>query len=78
VEEHEGYVTKCMWAIFNETGIFLALCRHGFSLVIADMVQSGELYVTYDMLYICPIRTKYPLGVVEKMLDVLERTLVVV
>jgi Kyakuja-Dileera-Zisupton transposase len=36
-------ITKQMWAIFDETGIFLALCRHGFSLVIADMVQSGKL-----------------------------------
>lgn len=36
-------ITKRMWGIFDETGIFLALCRHGFSLVIADMVQSGEL-----------------------------------
>jgi Kyakuja-Dileera-Zisupton transposase len=36
-------LTKRMWAIFDETGIFLALCRHGFCLVIADMVQSGEL-----------------------------------
>ena len=36
-------ITKRMWAIFDETGIFLALRRHGFSLVIADMVQSGEL-----------------------------------
>jgi hypothetical protein len=45
-------VTKRIWAIFDETGVFLALCRHGFSLVIADMVQSGELCVTVDMLYI--------------------------
>lgn len=36
-------LTKRMWAIFDETGIFLALCRHGFALVVADMVQSGEL-----------------------------------
>jgi len=36
-------ITKKMWGIFDETGIFLALCRHGFSLVIADMVRSGEL-----------------------------------
>ena len=36
-------ITKKMWGIFDETGIFLSLCRHGFSLVIADMVQSGEL-----------------------------------
>ena len=35
--------TARMWGIFDETGIFLALCRHGFVLVVADMVQSGEL-----------------------------------
>ena len=38
-------VTSKMWGIFNETGIFLSLCRHGFVLMIADMVRSGELYV---------------------------------
>lgn len=36
-------VTKRMWGVFDETGIFLALCRHGFTLVIVDMVRSGEL-----------------------------------
>ena len=36
-------ITKRMWGIFDETGIFLSLCRHGFTLVIADMVQSGEM-----------------------------------
>ena len=35
-------VTKRMWGVFDETGVFLALCRHGFALVIADMVRSGE------------------------------------
>ena len=34
--------TTQMWSIFDETGIFMVVCRHGFSLVIADMVQSGE------------------------------------
>jgi hypothetical protein len=32
-----------MWGIFDETGIFVALCRHGFILIAADMVKSGEL-----------------------------------
>ncbi|KAJ7757897.1 hypothetical protein B0H16DRAFT_1314184, partial [Mycena metata] len=32
-----------MWGIFDETGFFLALCRHGFVLLIADMIRSGEL-----------------------------------
>ena len=36
-------LTARMWGIFDETGIFLALCRHGFVLVVADMVQSGKL-----------------------------------
>ncbi|KAF7353148.1 hypothetical protein MSAN_01502300 [Mycena sanguinolenta] len=45
-------VTSKMWGIFDETGVFLALCRHGFVLVIADMIRSGEL-------------AKYPLAVVK-------------
>ncbi|KAJ7609640.1 hypothetical protein FB45DRAFT_1038738 [Roridomyces roridus] len=49
-------VTSKMWGIFDETGIFLALCRHGFVLVIADMIRSGEL-------------AKYPLAVVKLLLD---------
>ncbi|KAJ7855154.1 hypothetical protein B0H14DRAFT_2353371 [Mycena olivaceomarginata] len=49
-------VTSKMWGIFDETGIFLALCRHGFVLVLADMIKSGEL-------------AKYPLAVVEELLD---------
>ncbi|RDB20084.1 hypothetical protein Hypma_012873 [Hypsizygus marmoreus] len=49
-------LTARMWGIFDETGAFLALCRHGFVLVVADMVQSGEL-------------AKYPLSVVESLLD---------
>ncbi|KAJ7104590.1 hypothetical protein C8R43DRAFT_1092224 [Mycena crocata] len=50
-------VTSKMWGIFDETGIFLALCRHGFVLVLADMLRSGEL-------------AKYPLAVVEELLSV--------
>ncbi|KAF8331785.1 hypothetical protein F5887DRAFT_1063958 [Amanita rubescens] len=48
-------VTSRMWGVFDETGIFLALCRHGFALVVADMVRSGEL-------------SKYPLAVVDLLL----------
>ena len=29
--------------IYDETGGFLAFCRHGFMLIIINMVQSGEL-----------------------------------
>ncbi|KAG1724205.1 uncharacterized protein EDB91DRAFT_1239991 [Suillus paluster] len=48
--------TKWMWGVYDETGIFIAVCHHGFSLVMADMVQSREL-------------AKYPLAVVLKLLD---------
>ena len=33
-------LTTRMWGIFEE---FLALCHHGFVLLLADMVCSGEL-----------------------------------
>ncbi|KAI0052976.1 hypothetical protein FA95DRAFT_1601333 [Auriscalpium vulgare] len=49
-------ITKKMWGIFDETGIFLSLCRHGFALLILDMVQSGELL-------------KYGFATVEKLLN---------
>ena len=43
------------WGIFDETGMFVSICRHGFILVVADMVKSGEL-------------AKYPLAVLEYLL----------
>ncbi|KAJ7902392.1 hypothetical protein B0H13DRAFT_2274934 [Mycena leptocephala] len=36
-------VTACAWGMYDETGIFPALCRHGFVLVVVDMAKSGEL-----------------------------------
>ncbi|KAG1805499.1 hypothetical protein EV424DRAFT_1474356 [Suillus variegatus] len=54
--------TRRMWGVFDESGIFMAVCRHGFSLVIADMVQSGE-------------QSKYPLAVVSKLLEVFGKDL---
>ncbi|KAJ7768412.1 hypothetical protein B0H16DRAFT_1307963 [Mycena metata] len=36
-------VTGKVWAMYEETGIFLSLCCHGFVLLVADMVCSGEL-----------------------------------
>ncbi|KAJ7778568.1 hypothetical protein B0H14DRAFT_3095839 [Mycena olivaceomarginata] len=49
-------VTAKMWGIFDETGIFLCLCRHGFVLMIVDMIKSGEL-------------AKYPLAVVDSLIE---------
>jgi hypothetical protein len=37
------HITARMWNYFDETGIFLALCRHGFALLVVDMVRSGEM-----------------------------------
>ncbi|KAJ7729122.1 hypothetical protein B0H14DRAFT_2640505 [Mycena olivaceomarginata] len=55
-------ITAKMWGIFDETGIFICLCRHGFVLMIVDMIKSGEL-------------AKYPLAVTEALLKHLgERT----
>ncbi|KAH9903426.1 hypothetical protein C8Q73DRAFT_674646 [Cubamyces lactineus] len=48
---------KRMFALFNITGIFVALCRHGHCLVMCDMVRSGELM-------------KYPLAIVNKLIEV--------
>ena len=36
---------KRTWGIFDETGIFAAACRHGFILLVCDMIKSGELCV---------------------------------
>ncbi|KZV79485.1 hypothetical protein EXIGLDRAFT_631945 [Exidia glandulosa HHB12029] len=41
---------------FEQTGIFLGACRHGFILFILEMIRSGEL-------------AKYPLALVAKMLE---------
>ncbi|KAJ4496536.1 hypothetical protein C8R41DRAFT_918347 [Lentinula lateritia] len=51
-------VTSKMWGIYDKTGMFLALCRHSFVLLITNMVQSGEL-------------AKYPLAILNKLLDVI-------
>ncbi|KAJ7065959.1 hypothetical protein B0H15DRAFT_807633 [Mycena belliarum] len=40
------HVTSKAWGMYEETGVFLSLCRHGFVLLIADMVRSGELCVS--------------------------------
>ncbi|KAJ6553701.1 hypothetical protein DFH09DRAFT_924701 [Mycena vulgaris] len=36
-------ITARALGMYDETGIFLSLCRHGFVLVVADMIKSGEL-----------------------------------
>jgi hypothetical protein len=36
-------VTSRAYGMYNETGFFPALCRHGFVLKVVDMVRSGEL-----------------------------------
>ncbi|KAF8327310.1 hypothetical protein F5887DRAFT_1083856 [Amanita rubescens] len=55
-------LTSRMWEIFDETGIFLALCRHSFVLLVTDMVRSGEL-------------AKYPLAITNILLQAFGRDL---
>ncbi|KAF7371734.1 hypothetical protein MVEN_00029900 [Mycena venus] len=55
-------LTAKMWGIFDEMGIFLALCHHGFVLLLADMIWSGEL-------------AKYPLAIVDELLDMFGKKL---
>lgn len=38
--------TNRLWGVFDETGIFAAFCRHGFTLTLTDMVRSGEQYIS--------------------------------
>ncbi|KAG2101883.1 uncharacterized protein F5147DRAFT_746939 [Suillus discolor] len=49
---------KRMWAIFEETGIFVGACRHGLILWYTDMMRSGEL-------------AKYLLAIVAKVLAII-------
>jgi len=42
-------LTAKMWGVFEESGLFLALCCHGFVLMLADMVRSGELCVSVSL-----------------------------
>lgn len=36
-------ITSRAWGLYDETGFFPALCRHGFVLIVVDMIKSGEL-----------------------------------
>ncbi|KAG1840303.1 hypothetical protein DFJ58DRAFT_718410 [Suillus subalutaceus] len=60
LEKYGRCETKKLGVFMTKTGVFVAVCRHGFCLLIADMVQSGERYSTVQ---------KYPLAIVAKLLD---------
>lgn len=36
-------LTSKMFGVYDESGAFISVCRHGFILVVTDMVKSGEL-----------------------------------
>ena len=65
---------KRMWGVFDEAGIFASACPHGFILWLADMIQSGELYVGplhFPWMSITQSpRAKYPLSMVAKAMEV--------
>ncbi|KAJ7868478.1 hypothetical protein B0H13DRAFT_2351364 [Mycena leptocephala] len=51
-------VTSRAYGMYDETGFFPCLCRHGFVLVVVDMIKSGEL-------------AKYGLSITAHLLEVL-------
>ncbi|KAJ7814507.1 hypothetical protein B0H14DRAFT_3090103 [Mycena olivaceomarginata] len=51
-------ITSRALGMYDETGIFLSLCQHGFVLVVLDMIWSGEL-------------AKYGFAVVNHLLNVI-------
>ncbi|KAI0753042.1 hypothetical protein C8Q80DRAFT_1342386 [Daedaleopsis nitida] len=53
---------KRMWAIFEETGVFAAACRHGFVLWLIDMVRSSEL-------------AKFPLAITSQLIEVIQTSI---
>ena len=67
-------VHKQMFEMFDETGLFLCVCRHGIVLLMCDMIRSGELWVELsDEVSICLIlfySTKYGLALINWLLDV--------
>jgi len=75
-------ITKRMWAIFDKTGVSLSLCNHGFALVSPTWSRVGSCESLFNLFLfipdLCPSRAKYPLAMVEKMLDVFAAILVVV
>jgi hypothetical protein len=40
--------------VFDQTGIFLVACRHGFIECVTEMARSGELYVNILWIYLLP------------------------
>ena len=46
MENMRSELTAKMSGVFEELGLFLALCCHGFVLMLVDMIHSGELYAS--------------------------------
>ncbi|KAJ7710998.1 hypothetical protein B0H16DRAFT_1820304 [Mycena metata] len=53
--------TKKMWGVYDETGIFLMLCRHSFVLWAIDMIRSGELS-KYPLALLAEVLQEFPAG----------------
>ncbi|KAG1902769.1 uncharacterized protein F5891DRAFT_948139 [Suillus fuscotomentosus] len=49
--------SKKMFSVFDESGIFIAVCRHRFVILACDMIWSGEL-------------AKYLLAIIDKLLAI--------
>jgi len=63
---------KSMFLKFDETGIFVAICWHGFILTCVDMICSGELWVIlphYHIVLVYTYKSKYPLVILCFLLE---------
>jgi hypothetical protein len=67
-------VTSRAYGLYDETGFFPCLCRHGFVLVVVDMVKSGELFVFFAFCLFLPSLTRLAFSPARSMDSPLLRT----
>ncbi|KAI6101299.1 hypothetical protein F5141DRAFT_1190235 [Pisolithus sp. B1] len=66
--------TRKAWGVYDETGIFIAVCHHGTCLLIVDMVQSGKYGHAHHHLCQLPHLTLYVEGLGLEDLETCEHT----
>ncbi|KAF8128818.1 hypothetical protein K438DRAFT_2000099 [Mycena galopus ATCC 62051] len=55
-------VTAHAWGMYDETGIFPALCRHGFVLVVVDMAKYGLSVINHLIRVLGEVRMGHDIG----------------
>jgi Kyakuja-Dileera-Zisupton transposase len=66
-------VSKDTLQLFEQTGVFISVCRHGFVQTLVEMRRSGELFVMFvhHVIYACSSinSAKYGLGTLNEIID---------